>query len=571
MSIEKPTQNNENNMEIGREMKKEIIETIFPEILPSPEDLELKYPPRELSEGAMVTRIAPSPTGFMHIGSLYTALISERFAHQTDGVFYLRVEDTDKKREVEGATNLISQSLDHFGVHIDEGQDVSGIEHGKYSPYMQSKREDIYQSYIKKLLEENKAYLCFCTAEELDQMRKEQSEQGIRPGYYRQWAIWRDKSPEEVLMAQKAGKPFVVRFRSKGDYSNRITINDSILGKRELPENDQDIVIMKSDRLPTYHMAHVVDDHLMRTTHVIRGDEWLSSLPLHLQLFETLGWQPPQYAHIAPIQKIEGSSKRKLSKRKDPEANVAYFEEQGYPKEAIIEYLINLANSNFEDWRKANIGKDYREFLMTFEKLKNSSGALFDFSKLSDISKEIVAQLTPHDVYKEVLAWAGKHDANLAKLLDIYPDYAERIFSIERGSGAKARKDIKKWSDVAEEIGYFFDENHLITKQESLNLLSDFTDVDVVKIVHAFINSYNHNDSKDEWFNKVKQIAKDHNYAESAKEFKKNSGQYKGTVADVAKVFRVLLTGRKETPDLYSIMQTMGQERVFKRLQVISA
>ncbi len=553
------------------ENKKEIIKELFPESLPTPDELEKRYPSRELKEGAMVTRIAPSPTGFMHIGSLYTALISERFAHQTKGVFYLRIEDTDKKREVEGASNLISQSLDHFGVRVDEGQDASGIEHGNYSPYLQSERKDIYKSYIKKLLEEDKAYLCFCTREDLDQIRKEQSAQGIRPGYYRQWALWRDKSPEEVVAKLKEGSSFVVRFKSHGDYNNRITINDLVLGKRELPENDQDIVIMKSDGLPTYHLAHVVDDHLMRTTHVIRGDEWLSSLPLHLQLFETLNWQPPQYAHIASIQKIEGSSKRKLSKRKDPEANVAYFEEQGYPKEAIIEYLINLANSNFEDWRKANIGKDYREFQISFEKLKNSIGALFYFNKLNDISKEIVAQLTPREVYRDVLVWARKHDKNLASILETHPDYSQMIFSIERGSGSKVRKDISKWSDVAKEIKYFFDENFHITKQEVLGILSDFSEFGISEIIHDFINSYEHNDSKDVWFDKIKQIAKKHNYAESAKEFKKNHDKYRGTVADVAKVFRVLLTGRKETPDLWSIMQTMGQERVFKRLQEIDA
>lgn len=553
------------------ENKKKIIKELFSEPLPIPDELEKRYPPRELKEEAMVTRIAPSPTGFMHIGSLYTALISERFAHQTKGVFYLRIEDTDKKREVEGATNLIPQSLDHFGIRVDEGRDVSGIEHGNYSPYMQSERKDIYKSYIKKLLEEDKAYLCFCTGEELDQIRKEQSVQGIRPGYYRQWALWRDKSPEEVIVKLKEGSLFVVRFKSHGDYNNRITINDSILGKRELPENDQDIVIMKSNGLPTYHLAHVIDDHLMRTTHVIRGDEWLSSLPLHLQLFESLGWKPPQYAHIAPIQKIEGSSKRKLSKRKDPEANVAYFEDQGYPKEAIIEYLINLANSNFEDWRKANVGKDYREFQISFEKLKNSIGALFDFNKLNDISKEIVAQLTPHEVYRDVLVWARKHDESLASLLETYPDYSEMIFSIERGSGSKVRKDISKWSDVVKEIEYFFDENFHITKQEVLNTLSDFSEAGISEIIHDLINSYELNDSKDVWFGKIKQIAKKHNYAENTKDFKKNPNQYKGTVADVAKVFRVLLTGRKETPDLWSIMQVMGQERVFKRLKVVIA
>ena len=571
MSIEKSSNNKEIESDMEQELKKEILKTVFPETLPSPEELELKYPPSELPEGAMVTRIAPSPTGFMHIGSLYIALISERFAHQTNGVFYLRIEDTDKKREVEGATDLITQSLNHFGVRIDEGRDISGKEHGAYAPYTQSARSDIYQSYVKALLEKGVAYVCFCTAEELEEMRLGQQAQGVHSGYYRPWAKWRDKTSKEVIAELKAKKPFVIRFKSQGDYNHRITINDAILGKRELPENNQDIVIMKSDGLPTYHMAHIVDDHLMRTTHVIRGDEWLSSLPLHLQLFDAFGWQAPQYAHIAPIQKLEGSSKRKLSKRKDPEANVVYFDEQGYPKEAVIEYLINLANSNFEDWRKNNHGKDYREFVMTFERLKNSSGALFDFNKLNDISKEVVARFTSHDVYKQVLVWANTHDTNLAKLFKLHPDYAENILSIERGGGVKARKDIKKWSDVARETEYLFDENFRITKQESLNMLSDFQQSDVYTIIHAFVNTYNHNDSKDKWFNKIKKIARDNNYAESTKEFKKNPNAYRGNVADVAKIFRVFLTGRTETPDLYSIMQTMGQKRMLRRLLAIDS
>jgi glutamyl-tRNA synthetase len=566
INMEKQKENTEINME---KQKEEIVKIIFPENLPSPDELELKYPPRELPKEAMVTRIAPSPTGFMHIGSLYAALISERFAHQTNGVFYLRIEDTDKKREVEGAVNLISRSLDHFGIQVDEGLGLSGVEKGLYSPYIQSKRADIYKTYIKKLLEEDRAYLCFCTEDELEQMRKEQLDQGVRPGYYKQWALWRDKSLEDALTKLKEGNSFVVRFKSPGDFNNRININDSIIGTREFSENDQDIVIMKSNGLPTYHLAHVVDDHLMRTTDVMRGDEWLSSLPLHLQLFESFGWEPPRYAHISPIQKIDGSSRRKLSKRKDPEANITYFEERGYPKEAIIEYLINLANSNFEDWRKANIGKNYREFQVSFKKLKNNSGALFDFIKLDDISKEIVAQLTSAEIYKKVLEWAKRYNKDFANLLKKYPDYSEMIFSIERGAGIKARKDICRWSDAPKEIGYFFDENFHISKEETISILSDFDETDIYKIVCDFIDSYNYNDPKDIWFNKVKEMARTHNYADSGKEFKKNPNKYKGTISDVAKIFRVLLTGRKETPDLWSIMQVMGKERVLKRLRVI--
>jgi glutamyl-tRNA synthetase len=560
MNPENPTNN---NME-----KIKIIKELFPESLPTSNEIEKRYPPRELKDGAMVTRIAPSPTGFMHIGGLYAALISERLAHQTDGVFYLRIEDTDKKREVEGASELITESLEHYGIKIDEGETTSKQEIGQYGPYKQSERAEIYKTYVKSLVEKGQAYPCFSTNEELEEMRNIQEAQSVRPGYYKQWAKWRDKSDQEVLRALEEGKKFVIRFKSDGDFNNKIFIKDVLLGDRELSENDQDIVIMKSDGLPTYHMAHIIDDHLMGTTHVIRGNEWLSSLPLHLQLFKAMDWQPPKYGHIFPIQKMEDSSKRKLSKRKDPEANVAYYDEQGYPEDAIIEYLLNLANSNFEDWRKANPNKSNQTFALTLEKLSSSSGPLFDFNKLNDISKEVVAKYSAEEVYGNVLNWAKKYDTELAKIMEENSEYTKRILDIERSDAIKVRKDIGKWSDVKKEIWYFFDQTFHLTKEDTYHNLSGIDLRDVESIIKSFIESYNENDSKDEWFEKIKNISLEHSYAESAKAFKKSPEKYKGNVADVAKIFRVLLTGRTQTPDLYSIMQVMGKDRVLKRLSV---
>ncbi|MDD3940304.1 MAG: glutamate--tRNA ligase family protein, partial [Candidatus Pacebacteria bacterium] len=381
------------------------------------------------------------------------------------------------------------------------------------------------------------------------------------------WAIWRNKSDEEVLKALEEEKPFVIRFKSNGDFEKKIPVEDVLLGKKELSENDQDIVILKSDGLPTYHMAHVIDDHLMGTTHVIRGNEWLPSLPLHLQLFRAMKWKSPKYGHIFPIQKMEGSSKRKLSKRKDPEANVDFFEEQGYPENAIIEYLLNLANSNFEDWRKQNPDKDNKEFVLTFKKLASSNGPLFDFVKLNNISKEVVAKYSAEEVFEKVLGWAKKYDPDFALKIEKNSDFTKKILGIERTNDTKARKDIAKWADVKKEIEYFFDDTFSINKDEVKELLLGLDLSDVEEIVKSFIESYDENDSREEWFEKIKKIGGNNGFAENTKEYKENPEKYKGNVADVAKIFRVLLTGKTQTPDLYSIMQVMEKERVFKRLK----
>lgn len=539
---------------------------LFPNSLPSIFEIEKRYPVRKLEKGAMVTRFGPSPTGFVHIGSLYTALICDRLAHQSQGIFFLRIEDTDKKREIKGATDLIIESLKHYKIKVDEGPDLSGADIGIYEPYIQSNRAEIYQAYLKLFLEKGLAYPCFLTPEEIEEIHKKQEVQGVRPGYYGEWAIWRHKSEAEILQALEAGKPFILRFKSNGDFNRRMTVSDLLRGTRDLPENDQDIVIMKSDGLPTYHFAHLIDDHLMQTTHVIRGDEWFSSLPLHLQLFKIMGWQAPQYGHIFPIQKTEGHSKRKLSKRKDPEANVFYYDEQGYPVEAIIEYLLNLANSNFEDWRKTNPSKNNQEFILTLKRLAGSNGAIFDLIKLNNISKEIIVRLTVEEVFKQGLEWAKKYALDFAIIMENNQAYFYQILNIEKAN----RKDIAKWLDLKKETEYFIDELFNLTQEDILKLLPEFKLTEIQKITNQYLENYNFEDSKEQWFEKIKLIAIQFGYAESLKNLKASPEKYKGYVADIVKIFRVLLTGRIQTPDLYSIMQVMGKERVLRRVGGVS-
>jgi glutamyl-tRNA synthetase len=550
-------------------LPEKIIAKLFPNELPHIEDLEKKYPPRNLPESAMVTRVGPSPTGFMHIGGVYAALISERLAHQSDGVFFLRIEDTDQERHKEGSTELIVNALETYDIAPDEGKTSSGKEKGEYGPYTQSERKEIYQSLVKSLVLKGSAYPCFCASEEIEEMNKKQTEEGVRPGYYGKWAKWRDASSEEVEKELEKGTPFVIRFRSEGNFEKKAKVHDLLKGDLELSENDQDRVILKSSSgLPTYHLAHAVDDHYMGTTDVLRGDEWISSLPLHLQLFEALGWKPPRYGHIAPIQKMEGNSKRKISKRKDPEANAMMYEEVGYPQESVVEYLLNLANSTFEEWRKANPEKDNREFQLTLGRLANSNGPLFDFAKLNDVSKEIISRMSASEIYERGLAWAKKYDARLAEEMEKQPEYAISILNIEREGEARPRKDISKWADLAAEIGCFFDSIFDETKEERREMLAFVSKEDREAAVSAFIETRNEKDTKDEWFAKIKDIAGNLGYAESAKQYKLAPEKYKGQVGDIAKIFRVLLTGKTNTPDLYSIMQAMGRERVQKRLAI---
>ncbi len=545
---------------------KEIANRIFKNDLPTMAEIEAKYKPRELKEGARVTRFAPSPTGFVHIGSLYAALVNEKFAHnEEDGIFILRIEDTDQAREVEGAADLIAQSLADFDIKVDEGEVSKGNEIGNYGPYRQSDRKEIYQAFIKYLIEEGKAYPCFATKEELDVMREEQQKQSLRPGYYGKWATGRELSKEEMIKNLDEGKPYVIRFKSPGNYDKRIAVKDVIKGVRELPENDLDIVIMKQDKLPTYHFAHVIDDHFMYTTHVIRGDEWFPSVPLHIQLFRAFKWKTPKYAHVSPIQKLEDNKKRKLSKRKDPEANVMYYAEKGYPKIAVIEYLMNLANSNYEDWKKANPSLTYNDFEITMKRLAGSAGALFDFDKLNSISREYVATLSAEEFFDNGLEWAKKYDAELADIMVSNEEYVRAIFGIERGIGERVRKDIVKWEDLRADIEPFLDDKFSIGKNEALELIG-LDEETVSKVISDYLASYDKNDDKQEWFGKLRVVAENNGFALKGKDYKKNPDAYKGDISSVAKIFRVLLMGKVETPDLYSVVSVMGEKRVNLRI-----
>lgn len=538
-----------------------IVNYIFKDLKLTEEEIINRYPRRNLPEGVKVTRFAPSPTGYIHIGNIYSGLIDERMAHQSNGIFYLRIEDTDKKREVEGGADMIVKALNRFGIKIDEGF-LDGQTIGNYGPYIQSERKDIYQVFIKKLLLEGKAYVCFATPEELEEISKMQAEKNELIGYRKEWAIWRNKNLDEVIENLNQNKPFVIRYKSNGNFLNKINFVDQIKGEVILPENELDVVIMKADGLPTYHFAHVVDDYFMGTTDVVRGDEWLASVPIHLELFNALGFEIPRFFHMAPIEKMDGESRRKLSKRKDPEAGIEYYYKAGYPVMAIKEYFLNLINSNYEDWKLLNPDKGLEDFPIDISKLK-ISGSLLDYDKLNFFSREYIAKLTADGVYNYALGWAKTYDEKLFNLLFKNKEYAHLIFNIEREGEGKKRKDISKWSDVYNEVCYFFDEEF---NGIDINLILPVSFEDAKLIVQEFLNICDFKDDLDEWFSKIKSIAKQFGYAENLKEYKLNPGNFKGNVADVAKIFRVALTGRIQSPDLYQIMQVMGQERVTARL-----
>ncbi len=542
---------------------KELADLIFPNVKEI-KYYEEKYPERNLEEGAVVTRFAPSPTGFVHIGGLYQALVARTVAKKTNGVFFLRVEDTDQKREVENGVTGIVNSLKDFDMGPDEGMISDTEEIGNYGPYKQSLRKDIYQSYAKYLLEQGKAYPCFATAEELDEMRAKQEAAKVRTGYYGVWAKYRNLSLDEMAEKINAGVPYIIRFKSPGREDRKIKHKDLIKGNVDFPENDQDVVIIKSDGLPTYHFAHAVDDHLMHTTHVIRSDEWLSSVPLHLQLFQELGFKAPKYAHISPIMKNDNGNKRKLSKRKDPEAAVSYYEELGIPSLAVKEYLLNIANSTFENWRRQNKDASIEEFDFKLNKM-SVSGALFDMVKLQDVSKIVISKMTAEEVYEKALDWANRHDEELAKMLED-KEYSLKVLGIERGN-TKPRKDIAKWSDVKENIIYMYDDKFLNEEQEyPYQVINDQNDIN--KILDLYIEKYyNPEDDKQTWFNKIKELAGEMGYAEEVKEFKANPGMYKAHVGDISTVLRIALTGRTNTPDMYEIMAVLGKTSMQKRFE----
>ena len=525
---------------------------------------EEKYPERNLPEGAIVSRFAPSPTGFVHIGGLYQALVAREVTKRTGGVFFLRVEDTDQKREVENGVTGIVNSLKDFDILPDEGMVTETEEKGNYGPYKQSLRKEIYEAYAKYLIEQGKAYPCFCTSEEVEEIRQKQEAAKIRPGYYGIWAKCRNLSVEEAAEKIKNGEKYIIRFKSPGREDRKIKHHDIIKGNVDFPENDQDIVIIKADGLPTYHFAHAVDDHLMRTTHVIRSDEWLSSVPLHLQLFQELGFKTPKYAHISPIMKNDNGNKRKLSKRKDPEAAVSYYKEQGIPVNAVKEYLLNIANSTFENWRRANPDKDMDEFDFQLNKM-SVSGALFDMVKLLDVSKTVISKMTAEELYENVLIWAKEFDKELEELLED-KEYSLKVFGIERGN-KKPRKDISKWSDVKDSIIYMYDDKFL-NSDVSYDYAKISDKQEIAKILKSYIEEYfDINDDKETWFNKIKDLAEKFGYAREVKEFKANPENYPGHVGDVSTVLRVALTGRQNTPDMYEIIQVVGKDSVIKRIE----
>lgn len=539
-----------------------LAELMFPNITKSAEDYEKEYPERNLPDGARVTRFAPSPTGFLHIGGLFAAFIAERVAHSGGGIFYLRIEDTDKKREVENGVSGIVNGLKTFGIEFDEGMTSETDEKGAYGPYTQSKRRDIYHAFCKELVLKGIAYPCFCTAEELSSVREAQEAEKITPGYYGKYAKCRDLSFEEIEEKIKSGTPYVVRLKSPGNAEKRIAFDDGIKGKIEMPENITDIVLLKTDGIPTYHFAHAIDDHLMGTTDVIRGDEWISSAPIHLQLFEVLGFKAPRYSHISPIMKEdeETGGKRKLSKRKDPEAAVTYYREVGYPKEAVLEYLLTIANSNYEDWRRENPTADRNEFAFSLRHM-SKAGALFDLLKLTDISKTYISTLTADEVYDNVLAWANEYDKAFAEKMTEDAEYAHKIFGIERGN-EKPRKDIAKWEDVPEYVNYFyalpgFDE-----------LPENLSKQDMLEIIEEYKNVYSPDETSEEWFPKVRDMSERLGYAKAPKFYKKNPEEFKGHVGDVSTVLRVAVTGRRNTPDLYQIFKVLGYDEVMKRLNL---
>ncbi|MGN0457763.1 MAG: glutamate--tRNA ligase [Eubacterium sp.] len=538
---------------------KDLAQLLFPNIDKTPTDYEEMYPARNLKEGARVTRFAPSPTGFLHFGNLFTCMVSYNTAKTTDGVFYVRVEDTDQKRKVEGAIDVMLKGLSVYGINADEGVVGENVEKGAYGPYYQSARKDIYQAFAKSLVEQDLAYPCFCSAEELDEIRNAQENESIK-GYWGKWAKCRDLSFEQIKENIDKGMSWTLRLKSPGDTEKKCFFDDMIKGKIEMPENVQDVVILKSDGIPTYHFAHAVDDHLMRTTHVVRGDEWISSTPIHLQLFRVLGFKPPKYAHVAPIMKEENGGKRKLSKRKDPEAAVTYYAEEGYPQESVNEYMMTLANSNFEDWRRINRDADINAFPFNLKKM-SVSGALFDLVKLTDVSKNVICTMPAQRVFDLSYAWAKEYNGQLAALYEQDKARATAILNIDR-ENKKPRKDIAKWSDIPEYISYMYDE----TFTPCYELCGNATPSLAVKVLEKYINTVNLSDDKDTWFGRIKDMCESVGCTPNVKEYKANPDAYEGHVGDVSTIIRVALTGRVNTPDLYCITALLGEDTVKSRL-----
>lgn len=544
----------------------ELANLIFPNITKTVEDYEKMYPERNLPEGAKVTRYAPSPTGFIHIGALLSSFTGDMIARQSNGVFYLRIEDTDTERTIENGINVIIEGLKEFGVDFDEGPLSDGTFKGNYGPYVQSQRKEIYHAFIKHLIIEGKAYPCFCTKEENDAIREHQTAGKKRIGYYGKYAKCRNIPTSEAIERIKNGDKYIIRLKSPGCFDRRIVIDDLIKGRIEMPENDIDIPIMKGDGLPTYHFAHLVDDHLMRTTHITRGDEWIPSLPIHIQLFQMFGFKAPKYAHLSPISKNDNGTVRKISKRKDPEAAMSYYHKEGIPSYAVMLYLATLMNSNFEEWYNQNKDKKYTDFKFDFKKMSKSC-PLFDGEKLNNISKTYFSLLKASDIYNDACEYFNKYDKEFYDIFTKDKDYSINLLNIER-EVKKPRKDIASYKDIKKEFNYMYDE--LFDSIESYEW-QNITDInDIKEILNTYISMYDINDDKNEWFNKCKELCDKLGYASDMKEYKANPEKYKGNVADVTTVIRVALTKKAQTPDLYELLKLIGVDGIKSRFEKVA-
>ncbi len=547
---------------------KQLADLIFPNITETIDDLEKRYPPRNLPSGAEVTRFAPSPTGFLHTGSLFTSMICRKVATQSNGVFYIRLEDTDTKREIAGSGEQLLNQLNIFDVNPDEGY-LGNSEKGNYGPYIQSQRAAIYCVVIKHLLEEGKAYPCFCSAEDVEAIRQEQEKQKLNPGYYGEFAKCRNLTNEERYERIKNGEKFVIRFRSSGNHENKIKVRDLVRGEFEIAENDQDIVIYKSDGLPTYHFAHAVDDHFMRTTTIIRGEEWVASLPIHVELFAALGWQAPKYAHLPVIMKVdeETGNKRKLSKRKDQEAAVSYFIEDGYLPKALIMYLMTIANSNFEEWILNNKFEGMENFVFSFAKM-NNEGALFDMGKLNFFARELLVKYNKDQFTDLALAYAEKYNPKLYEVIKSNKAYFADIINIDREK-ANPRKDYEKFGNILDIIGFFYKDGYEAAIKKPLPFNEKFSKEDLVEALNAIKDRLNVNQDEQIWFNDLKEIGVSLNYAASNKDYKANPEAYKGNIGDLAEILRITLTGRKNAPNLCSVMYVLGLEETHRRIDTV--
>ncbi len=554
---------------------KDLANLIFPNINLTIEDLEKRYPARNLPKDAMVTRFAPSPTGFLHTGSLFTSLISARFAKQSGGVFYIRLEDTDTKREIEGSGESLIKQLKVFDVIADEGYESDTKENGIYGPYKQSERSEIYNTVIKHLIEIGRAYPCFASVEELAELRKKQEELKEIPGYYGKYALYRNLPVDEAIKRINNGDPYIIRFKSMGDHNNKIAFHDEIRGDLELTQNDQDIVILKSDGLPTYHFAHLCDDHFMHTTVITRGEEWLPSLPIHLELFDTLGFERPKYAHFPVIMKVENGNRRKLSKRKDAEAACSYFLEKGYPKYGFIEYLLTIANSNYEAWRNENLDKSPYDFKLTFEKM-SLDGALFDLEKVESISKERMAYRKASDLELEVEAWAKEYNPEFYDKIVNDREFITNILNIEREKD-NPRKDYAKYSDIYPIISFFYNDVYNAIDKNTLDWTvmkakGEFKECDrniIKEFLNDYLNNYNVDVIEDDWFNNLKAIAEKYKFTSDRKAYKADPYQFNGQVGDAAGFIRLCLAGRKNTPNIYYVQKILGKDEVFNRINSI--